>query len=83
MYAHIKDLMPKEMSGTAMAGINFFTMMGAGAFIHLLGGVMEHISSGAPAGGEVYGISFLLCFGALLAAAFIYTTTRDSDVSAG
>jgi MFS family permease len=82
MYAHIKDLMPKEMSGTAMAGINFFTMMGAGAFIHLLGGIMEHMSSGIAAGGEVYRTSFLLCFGAMLVAVGIYMTTRDTAVSA-
>jgi nitrate/nitrite transporter NarK len=36
-YAHIQELMPKEMSGTAMTGINFFVMMGAGVFIHGLG----------------------------------------------
>jgi sugar phosphate permease len=82
MYAHIKDLMPDEMSGTAMAGINFFTMMGAGVFIHLLGGIMENMSSGAPAGGEVYRISFLLCFGALLVSVAVYMTTRDSAISA-
>ena len=82
MYAHIKDLMPKEMSGTAMAGINFFTMMGAGVFIHLLGGIMEHMSSGTTTGGEVYRISFLLCFGALLVAVAVYMTTRDSSISA-
>lgn len=82
MYAHIKDLMPKEMSGTAMAGINFFTMMGAGVFIHLLGGIMAHISWGTTNEGEAYRTSFLLCFIALLAAVVIYITTRDTEVSA-
>lgn len=81
MYAHIKDLMPKEMSGTAMAGINFFTMMGAGVFIHLLGGIMEHMTLGMTSGGEEYRTSFLLCFGALVLAATIYLTTRDIAVS--
>jgi len=82
MYGHIKDLMPNEMSGTAMAGINFFTVMGAGVFIHLLGGIMEHMSPGITTGGEAYRASFLLCFGALIVALAIYMTTRDSAVSA-
>jgi sugar phosphate permease len=82
MYGHIKDLMPKEMSATAMAGINFFTVMGAGVFIHLLGGIMEHMSSGITTGGEAYRTSFLFCFGALLVAVAIYMTTRDTAVSA-
>jgi len=82
MYGHIKDLMPKEMSGTAMAGINFFTVMGAGVFIHLLGGIMEHMSSGITTGGEAYRASFLFCFGALIVALAIYMTTRDTAVSA-
>jgi MFS family permease len=82
MYAHIKDLMPKEMSGTAMAGINFFTMMGAGVFIHLLGGIMEHMSTGMMTEGKLYRTSFMICFFALLAAVTIYVTTRDTAVPA-
>jgi MFS family permease len=79
MYGHIKDLMPKEMSGTAMAGINFFTVMGAGVFIHLLGGIMEHMSPGMTTGGDAYRTSFLFCFGALIIAVAVYLTTRDSS----
>ena len=82
MYAHIKDLMPKEMSGTAMAGINFFTMMGGGVFIHLLGVIMEHMSPGIAVAGEGYRSSFLLCFGAMVAAVAIYLTTREPSVYA-
>ncbi|MCF8062268.1 MAG: MFS transporter, partial [Deltaproteobacteria bacterium] len=36
-YAHIRELMPPDMSGTAMTGINVFTMAGAGVFVHGLG----------------------------------------------
>jgi MFS family permease len=77
-YSHIRELMPEDMSGTAMTGINFFTMMGGGVFVHALGGVMKRL---APAGmdpGEPYRIAFLICFGALLTGVLLYATTRDS-----
>lgn len=44
-FAHIKELMPVEMSGSAMTGINFFTIMGAGVFIHGLGAIIEQMAA--------------------------------------
>ena len=76
-YAHIRELMPKEMSGTAMAGINFFVMMGAGVFIHGLGAVMQGAGSNLLSTGESYQTAFLICSAALLAAAALYATTRE------
>jgi MFS family permease len=81
-YAHIKELMPEEMSGTAMTGINFFTMIGAGIFIHGLGGVIKHVSGDLAGGGEAYATAFLICSAALLASAALYFTTRDSRILA-
>jgi predicted MFS family arabinose efflux permease len=80
-YAHIKELMPDEMSGTAMAGINFFTMLGPGIFIHALGDVLQsRLATQAP-GGNAYQIAFMICLGAVVAALLFYATTRDtSDV---
>ncbi|MBW1704862.1 MAG: MFS transporter [Deltaproteobacteria bacterium] len=77
-YAHIKELMPEEMSGTAMAGINFFTMLGAGVFIHGLGGVIKQISGDLTQNGEAYSAAFLICSVALFVSAGLYLTTRDS-----
>lgn len=79
-YAHIMELMPQEMSGTAMAGINFFTMMGAGLFIHALGAVMQRMAPNLSDGGEAYRTAFLICFAATLMALLLYFTTRDSTV---
>jgi hypothetical protein len=76
------ELMPKEMSGTAMAGVNLFTMMGAGIFIHGLGAVMQRMATNLAAGGEAYRTAFLICFGALVVALVLYFTTRDSSVPA-
>jgi len=77
-YAHIKELMPEEMSGTAMAGINFFTMLGAGVFIHGLGGVIKQISGDLTQNGQAYSAAFLICSTALFVSAGLYLTTRDS-----
>ncbi len=77
-YAHIKELMPEEMSGTAMASINFFTMLGAGVFIHGLGGVIKYISGDLTQNGTAYSTAFLICSMALFVSVGLYLTTRDS-----
>lgn len=79
-YAHIKELMPKEISGTAMAGINFFIMMGAGSFIHGLGGLIKSLSPSLSMDGEAYRIAFMVCFVAVVSGAILCATTRDSDL---
>lgn len=81
IFAHIRDLMPKEMSGTAMTGINFFAIMGGGFFIHGLGGIIEHLESNLSRSGEAYQTAFLICSGAFLLSLILYFTTRDSFVS--
>lgn len=81
IFAHIRDLMPKEMSGTAMTGINFFAIMGGGFFIHGLGGIIEHLESNLSRSGEAYQTAFLICSGAFLLSMILYFTTRDSFVS--
>ena len=78
MYAQIKELMPVEMSGTAMAGINFFGLMGVGVFLHGLGNLMQYIYPEAPFGGEAFKVIYRICFGYLLLTAFLYLFTRDT-----
>jgi MFS family permease len=80
-FAHIMELMPRDMSGTAMAGINFFTMLGAGLFIHGLGAVMQRTAPNLSDGGEAYRTAFLICFAAILMALALYFTTRDPTVA--
>lgn len=77
-YAHIKELMPAHMSGTAMAGINFFTMFGGGVFMHSLGGIMKHLSGTQTLSGELYATAFVICGCALAVNVGLYLTTRDS-----
>jgi len=77
-FAHIRDLMPREMSGTAMSGINVFTMTGAGVFIHGLGGMMEILQAGSETSGDLYRLAFLICFAAVALSVLLYTLTTDS-----
>jgi len=81
IYAHIKELMPQEMSASAMTAVNFFTMLGGGVFIHALGGVMDKFSARTPQLGEGYEISFIICSVAFLISAALYLTTRDTQRS--
>jgi MFS family permease len=76
-YAHIIGLMPGEMSGTAMAGVNFFTMIGGGAFIHGLGRVIKEMTPSLSSQGDAYRAAFMICFMTLLVALALYVTTRD------
>jgi MFS family permease len=41
IYPHIKELMPQDMAGAAMTGINFFTMIGPAVFLQGLGSMMQ------------------------------------------
>ena len=50
MYAHIKERMPVELAGTAMTGINFFTMIGVAVFLQGLGNMMQFFHPGESLG---------------------------------
>ena len=76
-YAHIRDLMPEEMSGTAMTGINVFTMMGAGVFVHGLGEVIGHLQDKSSGSDDIYRLSFLICAGAVFLSAVLYAFTTE------
>lgn len=78
MYAQIKELMPPEMSGTAMAGINFFGLMGVGVFLHGLGSLVQYFYPEAPFGQDAFQMIYKICFGYLALAVFLYLFTQDT-----
>ncbi len=78
VYAHIKGVMPPEMAGMALTGINFFTMLGVGAYIHLMGWVIECLPVEKQAGLEGYQTAFSPVFIGLAAATLLYFFTRES-----
>jgi nitrate/nitrite transporter NarK len=77
-YAHIKGVMPSEMAGMALTGINFFTMLGVGAYIHLMGRVLACLPVEKQAGLEGYETAFSPAFIGLAAATLLYFFTRES-----
>ncbi len=79
MYPHIKDLMPQEMAGAAMTGINFFNMLGPAIFLQGLGTLMQHLYPDASRGPAAFDASFLLCLVCLVSVTILYVFTREKN----
>ncbi|MEJ2101012.1 MAG: thiamine biosynthesis protein ThiF, partial [Desulfobacterales bacterium] len=71
------DLMPVEMAGAAMTGINFFNMMGPAIFLQGLGILMQALHPEASRGLAAFDTAFLVCMVSLIAAAALYSFTTD------
>ncbi|MGD8366072.1 MAG: MFS transporter [Desulfobacterales bacterium] len=78
MYAHIKERMPIERAGTAMTGINFFTMAGVAVFLQGLGRLMQRFYPEAALGAGAFRGAFLFCAGCLLVTAALYVMTKET-----
>ena len=78
MYTHIKEGMPIENAGTAMTGINFFTMIGAAVFLQGIGTLMQHLYPEASLSPAAFKTAFLFCSACLGAAALLYGSTRET-----
>ena len=82
MYAHIKESMPVRMAGTAMTGVNFFTMLGPAVFLQGLGKVMQAVYPDASRSTEAFHLAFLLCALSVGAITLLYAFTRESGPQA-
>jgi predicted MFS family arabinose efflux permease len=78
MYAHIKERMPVELAGTAMTGINFFTMIGVAAFLQGLGNMMQYFHPGQSLGPSAFTDAFQFCALCLLITAVCYAFTVET-----
>ncbi len=77
MYPHIKDLVPAEMSGAAMTGINFFTMIGPAVFLQGLGTLMQKLYPDASRGTDAFSAAFVVCIACLGLIAILYCFARE------
>jgi len=77
MYPHIKELVPSEMSGAAMTGINFFTMIGPAVFLQGLGILMQTLYPNASRGPEAFKAAFMVCILSLTLVFVSYCFTRE------
>ncbi len=78
MYPHIKDLMPHDMAGAAMTGINFFTMIGPAVFLQGLGSMMQTLYPDASRGPDAFNTAFQLCVVSMTIVAVLYFLTKDT-----
>ncbi len=79
VYAHVKDVMPARMSGMAMTAVNFFVMLGAAAYLHVMGWMLDRTA--LPGGARTaagYQGAFLLAGGSVAVAFLLYLLTRDA-----
>ena len=80
MYPHIKELMPSEMSGAAMTGINFFTMIGPAFFLQGLGDLMQSLYPEASRGPDAFNAMFAVCLIFLLMLVVLYSLAAEKRV---
>ena len=79
VYTHIKELMPLHMAGTAMTGINFFTMTGSAVFLQGLGYLMQTLYPHDACGSEAFDAVFLLCAGMLVCMGGLYLFAKEKE----
>ncbi|RLB40802.1 MAG: hypothetical protein DRH12_09495, partial [Deltaproteobacteria bacterium] len=75
--AHIKELMPKAMTGVALTGVNLFTMLGGGFFLHFMGWVLEQLGGRQTLPPEAYRTTFLLGVTGIFAAFTLYSKSEE------
>ncbi|MCX8023372.1 MAG: MFS transporter [Syntrophorhabdaceae bacterium] len=77
-FSHVKLLFPVEISATAIAGVNFFSMAGAAILMPLLGKIIEASmasTSGNP-GGPYY-MAFLTCAFGMVITLIFYIFSKE------
>lgn len=78
VYAHIKERMPVESAGTAMTGVNFFTMIGVAVFLQGLGNLMQWLYPGESLGAPAFRMAFFFCAVCLALSLVLYCFTVET-----
>ena len=78
MYVQVKEVMPLRMAGTAMTGVNFFTMVGAAFFLQILGGLMQSLYPEASRSLPAFHTAFLVCAAFMASVSVLYALTQDT-----
>jgi nitrate/nitrite transporter NarK len=78
MYVQVKEIMPLRMAGTAMTGVNFFTMVGAAFFLQALGGLMQSLYPEASRSLPAFHTAFLLCAVFMASVSVLYAFSKDT-----
>jgi predicted MFS family arabinose efflux permease len=76
--AHLKELFPRQIVGTALALSNFFAVIGIAILQYLMGWLIErHPAVGGVYPPEAYRDAFFLLFAGMAAALILYSRTRE------
>ena len=78
MYVQVKEIMPLRMAGTAMTGVNFFTMVGAAFFLQAVGDFMQSLYPEASRSLPAFRTAFLVCAAFMAGVAVLYAFTKDT-----
>ena len=78
MYAHIKERVPLERAGTAMTGVNFFTMVGVAVYLQGLGSLMQYLYRGASLSAPAFRAAFFFCAACLVLTVVLYGFTVET-----
>ena len=79
VFSHAKELFPIHISGTVMAGVNFFSQAGVAVFMPALGKIIEcfpRMGHVYPA--KAYHLAFLICFLGMVVSVIFYAFSRPS-----
>lgn len=82
LFAHIKTMIPPEMTGVSFTGINLFSAIGGGIFLHGLGHILGHGPLADTMSGGNFQMGFSVCFFAILIALILYWFSRESKTAA-
>ena len=81
MYTHIKEHVPMDKSGTAMTGINFFTMIGPAIFLQVSGMFMQHFYTGNAWSLSAFKSLLMIYSVCLAGVALLYLLTRENRIN--
>lgn len=79
-YTHIKSLYPANISGISTSCINIFVMAGGGAFMHLIGKIVDFFGY-AKKPNISYKYAFLVYAISVFLSTFIYAFSREENKS--
>lgn len=79
-YTHIKELFPLSMSGTAIAGINFFIMAGGAVFMQIIGIIISLYTKADQAYQPgAYHLAFFVCLIGMIGSSVFYAFSKSKQ----
>ncbi|OGP85679.1 MAG: hypothetical protein A2Z08_05010, partial [Deltaproteobacteria bacterium RBG_16_54_11] len=76
-YTHIKELFPLSMSGTVIAGVNFFVMAGGAVFMQIIGIIISSYSGPHQIySAGAYQLAFFVCLLGIAASLIFYSFSK-------